>query len=99
MLQAFVRGRHTRNFYSEGFTSARLTRTLGELRRELGFDQAVPAATFMDVLSFSGWVLLCLAYGLAGSLALPLVALAMWKIPREGHAGPPQAVDDHTAHA
>ena len=99
MLRAFVRGRHTRNFYAEGFNSARLTRTVGKLRRELGLNQAVPSATPMDLLSFGGWMLLCLTYGLAGSLALPLVALAMWKMPREGQVGPTQAVDDHTAPA
>jgi hypothetical protein len=99
MLRAFVRGRRTRNFYPEGYDAARLTQTVGDLRRNLGLDQAVAAASFSDVLHFSAWMLLCVAYALAGSLALPLLALAMWKMPREGHSVPPQATDDRTAHA
>jgi hypothetical protein len=81
-LRAFVRGRHSRNFYRQAPGTARLDRNLGEVRRELGLDQPPPAATPADLMSFSGWVALGALYGLGGTLSFATTfAIAMYKSP------------------
>jgi hypothetical protein len=83
LLQAFVRGRHSRNLYGEGFDPARLGQTVGAVRRELGLDRPVPATSAHDALLFTGWVLLGLVYAFGGMLSLATLSFAMWKAPRE----------------
>jgi hypothetical protein len=89
MLRAFVRGRHTKNLYAEGYDPARLARSVGELRRELALDQPVPAAGAADLWLFAGWIAVALLYAFGGVLSFALLALAMWKMPRE-----PRTADD-----
>jgi hypothetical protein len=81
VLRAFVRGRHSKNLYGEGFNSARLSQHVGDLRRELGLDAPAPAATPRDVLAFAGWVLLGLLYNLGGMLSFAALAVALLKVP------------------
>jgi hypothetical protein len=89
MLRAFVRGRRTKNLYAEGYDPARLARSVGELRRELKLDQPVPEAGAADLWLFAGWIAIALLYTLGGVLSFALLALAMWKMPRE-----PRPADD-----
>ena len=77
VLRAFVRGRHSRNLYGEGFDPARLGQTVGALRRELGLDRAVPPASALDLALFTGWVLLAFVYAFGGMLSLATLAFAM----------------------
>jgi hypothetical protein len=53
--KAFVRGRRSRNLYNGQFDEAVLTRTVGELRRELAIPPEAPPATPADALSFAFW--------------------------------------------
>lgn len=82
MLRAFVRGRRSKNLYAEGWNPARLSASVGDLRRELGVDQPPPPATVADLLAFAGWVALSTLYSLGGSLSLLTFAFAMWKAPQ-----------------
>jgi hypothetical protein len=86
VLRAFVRGRHSRNLYTEGFDPARLSQPVGALRRELGLDRPTPAATAADLAAFAGWTSLGLLYALGGTLSLAVLGYAMWKTPRERRA-------------
>ena len=91
MLRAFVRGRHSKNLYALGWNPARLNASVGELRRELGVDQAPPAPSVGDLFAFAGWVALSTLYSLGGSLSLVTFAFAMWKTPQAQLAGGPPA--------
>ncbi len=74
--RAFVRGRHSRNFYATGYSDELLSRTVGEARRELRLE-AVPSASLADRAAFGLWSTVALTYSLV-SLALfaaPLAAL------------------------
>jgi hypothetical protein len=81
ILRAFVRGRHSKNLYGEGFNPARLSQTVGDLRRELGLDAPAPRATLDDLFAFAGWVLLGVLYNLGGTLSLATLAVALLKMP------------------
>lgn len=80
MFRAFVRGRHSRNFYDREYDPTLLEPTVGAMRRDLALDRPPPAPSATDVLAFAGWSLASLA-----TLALtvtvvfgPLVALVAW---------------------
>lgn len=83
VLQAFVRGRNSRNLYGEGYDPARLSQPVGALRRELGLDRPAPPASAADVALFAGWLALGLLYAFGGMLSFATLAFAMWKMPRE----------------
>ncbi|HEY4239091.1 MAG TPA: hypothetical protein VGM88_04720 [Kofleriaceae bacterium] len=69
VYRAFVRGRHSRALYREGWSDALLELSVGELRARLGLD-APHAATARDRFAFAAWVI--------GFAAPPLlVALAV----------------------
>ena len=67
--RAFVRGRHSGNFYATGYSDALLASTVGDARRELRL-QAEPTASLADRAAFGLWSALALAYGLAPWAAL-----------------------------
>jgi hypothetical protein len=81
VLRAFVRGRHSKNLYGEGFNPARLGQRVGDLRRELGLDTPAPRASLRDLLAFAGWVLLGVLYNLGGMLSFATLAVALLKMP------------------
>jgi hypothetical protein len=83
LLQAFVRGRNSRNLYAEGYKPARLAQSVGALRRDLGLDRPTPAASASDLVLFAGWLALGLLYAFGGVLSVATLAFAMWKMPRE----------------
>ncbi len=68
LLRAFVRGRHSRNFYDRGWSEELLEQTVGEARCALVLDRAVPAPGREDRLAFAGWGL---AAGVCG-IAVPI---------------------------
>lgn len=86
MWRAFLRGRHSKNLYCEGYDPARLAQCLGEVRRELALDRPVPRASARDVAAFCGWVTLGLLYALGGTLSFAITGIALWKTPREPRA-------------
>lgn len=72
--RAFLRGRHSQNFYRTEFRDALLERQLGSVRAELALDRDLPAAHPGDVTTFAGWAT-------ASMLALAMVVvttLAIW---------------------
>ncbi len=73
MFRAFVRGRHSANFYSTGFSDALLEQTVGDARGALRLDGALPAPTPGDRVAFAGWSLVALASSLL--YGAPLVGL------------------------
>lgn len=71
-LRAFIRGRHSRNLYRRRFDDALLSRTVGDMRRELGLD-GEPRATAADLqLAAGAWVLGVVVGLLSFAVALPL---------------------------
>jgi hypothetical protein len=92
MLRAFVRGRHSRNLYGEGFNAMRLSQRVGDLRRELGLEGPAVRASALDLLAFAGWVLLGVLYNFGGMLSFATLAVALLKMPateaRKGLAAP-----------
>jgi hypothetical protein len=80
MFRAFVRGRHSRNFYDREFDEALLEPTVGAMRRTLALDRPPPGATSRDVLAFAAWSLASVLT-LAATVTLvfgPAVALVAW---------------------
>jgi hypothetical protein len=72
-FRAFVRGRHARTLYRDGWDDHLLVLTVVELRAKLGLAGARDGApaTLGDVATFAGWVALVLAPGaIAGGLAI-----------------------------
>ncbi|MEX2209047.1 MAG: hypothetical protein WEF50_22750 [Myxococcota bacterium] len=77
--RAWVRGRHSRSLYAEGYSDALLRETVGSLRARLGLDRPAPAPTPGDRLSYAFWCALAAAHALV-LLGLPLAALALaWR--------------------
>ena len=70
MLQAWARGRHTQCLYAEEFNDALLDSTVGETRKRLGLDQALPAPALADYFGIGVWTLGSFAVQLAGLLAV-----------------------------
>lgn len=83
VFHAFVRGRHSRNFYEQSWSDDILEGTVGDARRQLGLDVPPPAPTIADRAAFGTWSLLAFSYALV-SLAVysaPLVGL-VWLVSR-----------------
>jgi hypothetical protein len=77
-FRAFVRGRHSRNFYHQGeLRPALLERSVAEARRALGLDQSTPPATAADGLWFSAWATAALLVQLAPLLLLVALVRAL----------------------
>ncbi|MEM7156095.1 MAG: hypothetical protein AAF799_24795 [Myxococcota bacterium] len=78
--RAFVRGRHSKNFYREPLPldPALLEENLEDVQRRLKLD-VEHRATAADVTAFIGWYLVALLMSVFGLLGLPLmVALGLW---------------------
>jgi hypothetical protein len=56
VLQAYARGRRSRNLYDQAFGDALLSRTVGEQRTACGLDGPGPAPTAEDRRAFAGAV-------------------------------------------
>jgi hypothetical protein len=73
---AFVRGRHCRNLLGARLDDALLSRTVAELRGDLGLDAPVPEATTEDRRAWRAWAAKSLAV-VWGPL-VPMAAIALW---------------------
>ncbi|HEX8847639.1 MAG TPA: hypothetical protein VF791_23560 [Pyrinomonadaceae bacterium] len=75
VYRAFIRGRHSSNLYAVDLDERFLSRTVGEVRRELGLDKEVKKASRSDKASFVLWSLASLASLLAvvGAVLAPLI--------------------------
>jgi hypothetical protein len=60
-FDAFRRGRQSRNLLDRTVDDALLARSVGELRRELGIDRPLPAASAADRRAFLRWAALAAA--------------------------------------
>lgn len=79
--RAFVRGRHSGNFYRESLPldPAVLEQDIDEVRQRLRLDRDAPTATLADRLAFAGWIVLALITGAIGLLGLPfMLGLGLW---------------------
>jgi hypothetical protein len=77
--RAFVRGRHTRSLYAEGYSDALLRETVGSLRARLGLDGRQPAATAGDRASYAVWCGIAAVHAVI-LLGMPVAALALlWR--------------------
>jgi len=74
--RAWVRGRHSRSLYAEGFSDAVLRERVAELRARLGVDQPAPQPTLGDRASYALWCSLAAVHVLA-LLAPPVVGVAL----------------------
>jgi hypothetical protein len=78
-FRAWVRGRHSRSLYAEGYRDALLGETVGSLRARLGLDQPASAPTAADRLSYALWCGIAAAHA-AFVLAVPVgVAALIWR--------------------
>ena len=78
-FRAWVRGRHSRSLYAEGYSDALLTETVASLRARLGLDRPSPAPTLGDCLSYAFWCAVAAAHAVV-LLGLPVAALALaWR--------------------
>lgn len=76
LFRAFVRGRHAGTLYHQGeFEEAMLSRSVGDVRRQLGLDRATPPATAADGVAFVAWSAAALLWTF-GPLALLIGWLA-----------------------
>jgi hypothetical protein len=74
LFRAFVRGRHAATLYHQGeFQDAMLTRSVGDIRRQLRLDRATPSATGADVVAFVAWSLAAVLWTFG-----PLAVLVWW---------------------
>lgn len=73
--RAFMRGRYSRNLYSETFEENLLLTTVGTLRKKLGLDREPHRRTWLDWTAFWIWVLLDL---LTLSLILVICFAPSW---------------------
>jgi hypothetical protein len=69
--RAFVRGRHSRNLYRDGWRDSLLDLSVAELRKRVGTDGETPATTWQDKLAFVAW---CFAIAWPVTLAMLVVA-------------------------
>ena len=69
VYRAFVRGRHSRNLYRQGWDDSLLDISVEELRGRLGIDER-PRITWRDRAAFAAWVALISAPALAVVAAL-----------------------------
>ena len=77
--RAWVRGRHSRSLYAEGYSDALLRETVGELRARLGLDAGAKQPTPGDRLSYAMWCGIAAAHAVV-VLALPVAAIALvWR--------------------
>jgi hypothetical protein len=70
-LRGYLRGRQSENLYHLGLTDSMLDGSLGDLRRRLGLDRAIPEATTGDLIGFTLWSVAGFI-ALAAALALPV---------------------------
>jgi hypothetical protein len=56
VYRAFVRGRHSRTLYRDGWRDELLGLSVGELRRRLHLDRPAPRASWRDRVAFAAWV-------------------------------------------
>jgi ubiquinone biosynthesis protein Coq4 len=73
---AFVRGRHCRNLVGYRLDDAALSRTVADLRTELGLDRPMPEATIEDLREWRRWAAKAIA--VVWGPIVPLAALAGW---------------------
>lgn len=73
VFHAYVRGRHSRNFYDRPWSEELLEPTVGDARRALGLDAAVPSPALADRFTFAAWSVAAALYGVL-VLALPVAA-------------------------
>jgi len=77
--RAWVRGRHSRSLYAEGYSDALLRETVGELRARLELDAEAPQPEAGDRLSYAVWCAIAAVHAVV-LLALPVAALALaWR--------------------
>ena len=68
VFRAFVRGRHSRNYYGQAWSEEVLDRKVGQTRRELRLDLPPVAPTLADRAAFAAWSLVAIGYGLVSLL-------------------------------
>jgi hypothetical protein len=74
--RAWVRGRHSRSLYAEGYSDGLLRERVGELRARLGLDGPQPEPTTGDRVSYAVWTAIAIAHAMV-LLAIP-IGLAAW---------------------
>lgn len=73
VFRAFVRGRHSTNFYRSAYDGGLLSARVGEMRERLGVDRPPPPARGGDVLAFLAYVALAVPVSLGWLVVLPLI--------------------------
>jgi ubiquinone biosynthesis protein Coq4 len=76
VYRAFIRGRQSSNLYPVELSEQFLSRTVGEVRRELGLDKEIGPASLSDKEAFALWALISLVI-LLTVVGIVLVPLAL----------------------
>jgi hypothetical protein len=76
LRSAFVRGRHCRNLLGRDLDDAMFSRTVADLRRELGLDRPAPEASAEDRRAWRGWAAKAIA--IVWGPIVPIAAIAWW---------------------
>jgi hypothetical protein len=83
---AFLRGRHSRTLYHEGWDAALLELRVAELRQRLRLPDAPARATWRDRAAFVGWVML-VTLPITGAVALTIRVLSSDNEPQSTRTG------------
>jgi len=76
LRSAFVRGRYCQNLLARSLDDATLTRSVADLRSELGLERPVPEATDEDRRAFRHWAVKAIA--VVWGPIVPIAAVAWW---------------------
>jgi hypothetical protein len=74
--RAFLRGRHSKSLYREGYSDAVLGERVAALRARLELDRPAPQPTLGDRASYAAWCTLAAAHAVV-LLGLPVAAIAL----------------------
>lgn len=74
--RAWVRGRHSKSLYREGWRETLLSERVDAMRARLELDRPAPKATLGDAASYAAWCTLAAAHA-AVLLGLPIAGLAL----------------------
>jgi hypothetical protein len=73
--RAWVRGRHSKSLYREGWREALLSERVADMRARLELDRPAPAPTLADAASYTVWCSLAAALAVV-LLGLPIAGIA-----------------------
>jgi ubiquinone biosynthesis protein Coq4 len=72
--RAWVRGRHSKSLYGEGWSEALLSERVADMRARLELDRPAPEPTLADRVSYTAWCSLAAAHAIV-LLGIPIAGI------------------------